>query len=346
MSELYGNRVQSTTDIELMPLVVDTILEGNNVFGRIVRAAKKWKGRTLQIPIKTAKNSTGGSFSGDDLLDTSSTDNRVKLEFTPSWFSKTSKVLMDEQAVNEASSEQQVLDLVALTLQSDAQDAADDLGTQFYGSNASTTKNFLGLADHVDDGSTVATYGGLSRSTYSGLQSTVTASGGTLTLAKMDTLWNAVATSGSIAPSIIVSTPTVQSLYEQLVRPQERVYKPVSKVKNLSLGTGADQKAITYRGVEFVADDKCTSGALLMLNEAFIDFYALTPPKQYRANAVQYRSKIEGNDYSDVDGLGFSHTPWRIPTNQMAMLSYTLFGGQFVCRNPKRQGKLTSVTGI
>ena len=47
----------------------------------------------------------------------------------------------------------------------------------------------LGLAALVDDGTSVSTIGGISRSTYTTLKGTVTASSGTLTLAKLDTLW-------------------------------------------------------------------------------------------------------------------------------------------------------------
>ena len=85
-----------------------------------------------------------------------------------------------------------------------------------------SSKDPLGLAAVVDDGTSVSTIGGLSRSTYATLASTVTASSGTLTLAKMDTLWNAVV-SGSQKPSISLTTEAVFAFYGQLLRPQERI---------------------------------------------------------------------------------------------------------------------------
>jgi hypothetical protein len=66
----------------------------------------------------------------------------------------------------------------------------------------------LGLTDICDDGTTVATYGGQSRTTYTTLAATKTASGGALSLDKMETLHNAVS-SGSQLPTIGVCNETV-----------------------------------------------------------------------------------------------------------------------------------------
>jgi hypothetical protein len=64
------------------------------------------------------------------------------------------------------------------------------------------------LYDNILDGTTVATYGGQNRGTYTTLNATKTASGGSLSLDKMETLHNAV-TSGSRAPTIGVCNETV-----------------------------------------------------------------------------------------------------------------------------------------
>lgn len=203
-----------------------------------------------------------------------------------------------------------------------------------------SSKDILGLAAAVDDGVTVATYGGQSRSTYSSLASTVTASGGTLTLAKMATLWNAVA-SGSQKPTVIYTTELVWSLYEQLLQPQERITKSAGNVKGMKGGTGFT--ALEYRGIPVLADEKATSGVLLYLNEDFIDFYALP---MAMTEPVKYKAQIEGNDYDSPVGLGFSWSGFIKPTNQAALVGHIYLGGQLVSRNSKRHGKLTGITGI
>jgi len=339
MSELYGQRIQTTVQTEYLPFVVDTVLNSNVMFQRVVRAAKKWSGRTLRVPVKVAKNSTGTSFRGFDTFSVGATDNRQFMEFTPSFYQITCALPGDELSV--ADTESKVLDLMKLTIQSDTEDMADDLGTIFYSDGTGNgSKDPLGLAALVDDGSAVSTIGGLSRSTYPTLASTVTASGGTLSLAKVDTLW-AATTSGAQKPTAIYTTEAVFNFYGQLLRPQERINKDVGTMKGLTGGTGFT--ALVYNGKPILMDEKCTSGAFIMLNEDFVDWYALP---YYNAKPIAYKSQIEGNDYAAPVGLGFSWSDWIIPANSASVVGHIYFGGQFVTTNPKRHGKLTSITGI
>jgi len=339
MAELYGQRIQTTVQTKYLPFVVDTVLNSNVLFQRIVRASKKWSGRTLRAPIKVSKNTTGQSFRGFDTFSVAATDNRQFLEFTPSFYQITCALPGDELSV--ADTEEKVLDLMKLTIQSDTEDMADDLGTLFYADGTGNGgKDPLGLAALVDDGSAVSSIGGLSRSTYTTLQSTVTASSGILSLAKIDTLWSAV-TSGAQKPTAIYTTETGFNLYGQLLRPQERINKDASLVKGLQSGTGFT--ALDYMGKPVIMDEKCTSGAFIMLNEKFVDFYALP---FFNAKAVSYKSQIEGNDYEAPIGLGFSWSDWIIPANAGSVVGHIYFGGQFITTNPKRHGKLTGVTGI
>lgn len=339
MAELYGQRIQTTVQQKYLPFVVDTTLNSNVLFQRIVRAGKKWNGRTLRVPVKVSKNTTGQSFAGFDTFSTAATDNRQYLEFTPSFYQITVALPGDELSV--ADTEDKVLDLMKLTIQSDTEDMADDLGTIFYADGTgNSNKDPLGLAALVDDGTSVANIGGLARATYTTLKSTVTASGGTLTLAAIDTLWSAV-TSGSQKPTAFYTTETVFNLYGQLLRPQERITKDASRMKGLVGGTGFS--ALEYNAKPILADEKCTSGALIALNEDFVDWYALP---FFGAKSVQYKSQVKGNDYSAPLGLGFSWSDWIIPANAGAVVGHIYFGGQFITTNPKRHGKLTGVTGI
>lgn len=339
MTELYGQRIQTTVQTHYLPFVVDTVLNSNVMFQRIVRAAKKWSGRTLRSPIKVSKNVTGTSFRGMDTFSVAATDNRQFLEFTPSFYQITVALPGDELSV--ADTDDKVLDLMKLTIQSDTEDMADDLGTIFYADGTGNgSKDPLGLAALVDDGSSVATIGGLSRTTYPTLASTVTASGGTLTLAKLDALWIAV-TSGAQRPTAIYTTEAIFNFYGQLLRPQERIVKDASTVKGLKGGTGF--KALNYNGVDVFMDEKCTAGTLFMLNEDFLTFYALP---YYNAKPVAYKDQIEGNDYDTPVGLGFSWSDWIIPANSASVVGHIYFGGQFITNNPKRHGKLTGITGI
>lgn len=339
MAEIYGQRIQTTVKEKYLPYVVDTILNSNVLFQRIVRGAKQWSGRVLRVPIKVSKNSTGTSFRGFDTFSTSATDNRQFLEYTPSFYQITCALPGDELSV--ADTEDKVLDLMKLTIQSDTEDMADDLGTIFYADGTgNSSKDPLGLAALVDDGNTVANIGGLSRSTYTTLQSTVTASGGTFTLAQVDTLWSAV-TSGAQKPTAFYTTEAVFNFYGQLLRPQERITKDTSKMKGMTGGTGFS--ALEYNATPILADEKATAQNFIALNENFVDWYALP---FFNAKAIGYKSQIKGNDYEAPIGLGFSWSDWIIPANAGSVAGHIYFGGQFITTNPKRHGKLTGITGI
>lgn len=335
------NRLLTTTRFKLMPKVVDTVLNSNVFATRMLGKAKKWSGSSMKFPVKYQTNNTFTSFDGFDTFSTSAVDTRVNMEFNPAFAQISVSVPMTELSMN--ATEDGILDLMALELKSSAQDMADAVGTQFYSDGTgNSNKDFLGLAALVDDGTSVATIGGLSRSTYTTLQSTVTASSGTLSLAKMATLWNAI-TSGGVKPTIGITTETVFSLYEQLLQPQERIVKDVGLIKG-GLKSGTGYTGLDYKGMPILMDEKCTSGVLFFLNEDFLDFYAL-PMKG--TEPVKYKSvDIEGNDYSDVLGLGFSWSDWIKPVNQAALVGHVYLGGQLLTDNPKRHGKLTGITSV
>lgn len=340
MAELYGQRIQTTVGEKYLPFVVDTILNSNVLFQRVVRAGKKWSGRVLRAPVKVSKNTTGTSFRGFDTFSVSATDNRQFLEFTPAFYQITCALPGDE--LSTADTEDKVLDLMKLTIQSDTEDMADDLGTIFYSTGlGNSSKDPLGLAALVDNGDTVATLGGLSRATFTTLQSTVTASGGTLTLALIDTLWNAV-TSGSQKPTINYTTEAVFSFFGQLLRPQERIVKEASRIKGGMVG-GTGFSALEYNAKPIVADEKATAQAFIFVNENFVDWYALP---YFNAKPIAYKSQVEGNDYEAPIGLGFSWSDWIIPANSASVVGHIYLGGQFITTNPKRHGKLTGITGI
>jgi hypothetical protein len=55
---------------------------------------------------------------------------------------------------------------------------------------------------------------------------------------------------------------------------------------------------------------------------------------------------MEGNDYGQPMGLGFSWSGWIKPSNSATVIGHIYLGGNLVSFNPKRHGKLTGVTGV
>ncbi len=106
----------------------------------------------------------------------------------------------------------------------------------------------------VDDGTNATTIGGVTRATYgSQLNGYVLASGGTMTLAKLATVFDGASAAGleSEEPNIGVTTKTVWSLLEQLYSPQVRA-------EYASVGYNA--LALRGEGISKVADLKGAAG--------------------------------------------------------------------------------------
>jgi len=338
------NSLTSVTNQTLAPQVVDTILKNNVGLTRFLTRAKKWKGETMKFPIKFQKGIAGQSFSGYDTFSTAASDTRINMSFTPRFFETNVSLPLDQVWINESAGEAKIIDLAEVEMASRAEDMADSLGDIFYSDGTgNSSKDFTGLAAIVDDGSAVASYGGLTRSTYTTIKATVTASSGVLSLAKMATLYFAV-TSGSQKPTLGLTTEAIFALYEQLLTPQEQIYKDASVMKGgLTGGTG--YTTLFYKGFPILADEKCPDGKLYFINEDTIDFYAVEAKTGVEPVRIKLQD-IKGNNYSAVEGLGFKWSGWIKAQNSAALVGHFYLGGDFICTNPKRNGVLTGITTI
>ena len=301
----FTNRVDTLTLDYLVPQVVDTVLRGNTFATAMLAKTKKFRSSTMDFPLKYQKGVAGTSFAGFDLLPTSASDTRVLMVYNPKFYAINVALPGTEIAANNTM--QKVMDLATVEMRGRAQDMADDIGTLLYADGTGNgSKDFLGLAAVVDDGSAVSTIGGLSRTTYPTLASTVTASSGTISLAKMRTLYNAIA-DATVIPTTSYTTYTVWQLYESLLQPQERIMKDVNIATNFKGYTGF--KTLEFAGLPVIPDRKCTSGVLFFLNEEFLDFYALpTAIPQFGGEPVPVASKLfVGNSYNEVGSLGFGN---------------------------------------
>lgn len=228
-----------------------------------------------------------------------------------------------------------------------AQDAADDVGTFFQGDGtAFGGKAPMGLAGIVDDGTTLANYGGLSRATYTGLNATLTASSGTISLLKIRQLANSIS-DGRVAPTMAITDYTTYSYVEQLMQTfQRNTYSDFSNMR-MGTGVGAAGNGLIWGGLTIFRDRKITVGNFYLLNLDFLNFYGL---KWWKGTPVSLKSEvINGNiyEYNPANATkAFTWTNWIQAYNQGAVNGFMIMGGQLICTNPFRNGVLTGVSGI
>jgi len=237
--------------------------------------------------------------------------------------------------------------LMKVMMESRAQDGADDIGTFFQqDGTANGGKAPSGLGNIVDDGTVAATYGGLSRATYSGINATVTASGGTISLLKIRQLANSIS-DGAVAPDMAITDYTTWAYIEQLIQAFQRNTYTDGPNQGQTAGVGAKSNGLYWGGLQIYRDKKVATGTFYLLNTKFLEFYGLN---YFDGTPVSLKSElIKGNIYEFNPAnatKAFTWTGWVKAYNQAAMNGFMILGGQLICRAPMRQGKLTGVTGI
>lgn len=336
--------VTTTTNQYLAPFWVDLVLRDNYFFGKIMQKTKKWSGSQMLFPIKYQKGTASVAFNGFDLLPISQTPTTVNTTFYPSFVATNVALAGSDLSINDTP--MQTLNLMKVTMESRAQDAADDVGNFLQGDGTSFGgKAPMGLTGAVDNGTVLPTYGGLSRAAYSGLNSTVTASGGTISLVKVRTLWNNIS-DGPVIPNFIVTDYTTWGYFEQLQTPYQRNNMDFSPAgRTVSQTSGYSEQR--WDGMIISRDKKVTTGYFYMLNLDMLEWYAL---KWWEGEKVSPKAKdIEGNVYEDklyAPGDAFTWTGMIKSYNQGTVNGFMVLGGQLINKAPFRSGVLTGITGV
>lgn len=336
--------IQTTTNQYLAPFWTDLVLRDNYFFGKVMQKTKKWNGSQMLFPIKYQKGVASVAFNGFDLLPITQQPVAVNMTFYPTFVATNVALAGSDLSVNATA--MQTLQLMKVTMESRAQDAADDIGNFLQGDGTSFGgKAPMGLDGIVDDGTVLASYGGLSRATYSGLNSTVTASGGTISLVKVRTLWNNIS-DGPVIPDFILTDYTTWGYFEQLQTPYQRNNQDFSPSQRTVAQTSGYSEQ-RWDGMVISRDKKVTTGDFIMLNMKFLDWYAL---KWWEGDRVSPKAKdINGNVYEDklyAPGDAFTWTGMIKSYNQGTINGFMILGGQLITTAPFRQGKLTGITGV
>ena len=356
------SRVSDLTYQKIYAKVVDQVLNSPTYYSRLVSAGKPFEGKTEDVVYDIAPDTQGQFFTGLETLNSAAVSTTVTGSYAHTAYTQPQVSIMLESFANTGS--QQAIDLDTFKYEKAAAQALQALGSAIYGFG--TANQPLGLGQIVNDSGTV---GGLSRSTYTSLNATVTASSGTLTLAKMAALWDAISASGlrTEEPNVGVTTKTVWSLYEQLLAPNIRTeynmagYPALAVRGKFMMRNKAELKnaqgftALTYRGIPIIKDDFATSGVLFFLNEDYFDWKGRTiVPEMYKDTlqkvdlGTMSAYEVTGAEALDLPSEyngWFYQKPLTIP-DQAGRIARFYEIGQMVPRSFRRQGKLTGITSV
>lgn len=312
-----------------------------------MQKTKKWNGAQMLFPMKYQKGVASVAFNGFDLLPITQQPVAVNMTFYPTFVATNVALAGSDLSIN--ATPLQTLSLMKVTMESRAQDAADDIGNFLQGDGTSFGgKAPSGLANIVDNGTVAATYGGLARPTYTGLNATVTASGGTISLVKVRTLWNAIS-DGPVIPDFIVTDYTTWGYFEQLQTPFQRNNQDfVPAQRTVAQTSGYTEQR--WDGMIISRDKKVTTGNFYMLNTSEqygLKWFGL---KWWEGERVSPKAKdIVGNVYEDkiyAPGDAFTWTGMIKAYNQGTVNGFMILGGQLISPAPFRNGVLTGISGV
>src|ERR1700722_11001928 len=211
-------RVDGTTQRKLYTKVVDNILNSATLYSRWVSSGTPFEGKTVDVTYDVISDTSGQFFTGLETLNSTATNTTVTGSYAHTAFTQPAVSIMLESFANVGSLG--IINLDKFKYEKAGAQAMQALGSAIYGTGTANQPDGLGAI--IDDGTSVGTIGGLSRSTYPALDATKTAfTASTLTLGQMATLYsNAIASGMDMEePNVAFTTKTIFDLYEQLLAP-------------------------------------------------------------------------------------------------------------------------------
>jgi len=291
-----------------VPKLVDNIFDSNAFFMRMKKKGKMptYSGGTkIMQPIIYATNTSGGWYSGDANLTIDAVDTKTALEFNPKFGYQSITVLRTDILKN--SGDAAVIDLVKAEFQVAERSMRDRFGTGLF-SDGTDSESITGARVFC---STSSTYGGISQSTYSWLQSQVDSSSTTLTIPTLQTQFEAASEDNDM-PTVAFTTGTLYNAYYGQLQPQQR----------FSDGDTARGgfKNILYNGIPVMIDSHVPANHWFFFNENYIDL----------------RTHKDEN---------FRFEPFlRVPQNNVNYAKIW-WAGELVCSAPRYQALLSALTG-
>ena len=343
-----------TTQYNIVGKIIDIVTEQSPFMIYILSNQKKWEGMSNRFPVKYQHSTNGTNFTGLEKFNTDVTNNWVYMKFSPVGKEQPVAIAGLDLDINAT---KPVISLMRGKLEEAAIDMADVVAGQFY--TIQSGKAFLSLLDVADDGTNVSEYGGLSRSTYTGIQGNYTASVGTLSRSIIATM-DSACTHGFETPDLILTPSTVWNYVETIVAaslqtsvdklylngyPQWTRTGIVPSRAGLKGETGFN--AIYYRGKPFVVDAKAPAGTMLFVNTKHIAFYGLPTtvegykPFKWGGDVIE---DVYDKDLPKVHGWAFSG--FKVPQDQYGISGHVLLNGNLIADNPRLFGQLTGITGV
>lgn len=351
---IFNSAVTTTTREFILPKVFDQVTNGTPGLMTFLQRPKEWKtGTSYKFAIKYQDTTNGGNIGIADRLDTDRQNVRVQANFNLKATYKPVVVAIAETTANMG--DEQIVDLLDTEFDSQAQSLMNNLAQNLYTGNG-TGNDWDSLNNAASDSTLFATYGDLSRSTYSAWEGYYLASAGALTLAKLATAFDDV-THGVDAPDLCLTTKAIWSTYESLLTPAVRANFSTSGYPKMNAwggvpansGLGADQGFVylSFRGCPIAKDEQVPSGKFFITNTKNFGFVGFDYKDEniMSANFKQTSDAVPSGVPGNVKSTrGFQFRKMMSPVDQLTKVGYLIYAGNFVATQCRLQGQLAGAS--
>lgn len=351
-------RVDNLGNPKLYGKVVDQILLSPTVMTRSMFGAKAFDQKVMDIDLDVVSDTQGQWVTGLEELNMSAVSTTVRTSFAHAAFTQPQVSIMLESFANVGS----VIPLDTFKYEKAAAQVVQQIGSAAYGQG--TGNQILGLEAIVDNGTNNATIGGISRSTYTSLNSYLaTVTSNKLTLALLDTMHDNVRAAGLTGekPNVAYTSKTIWSLYGQLLQPFVRQSYRDGHYDQLANNdhwgrrhatgdkAGAGFDGLSYRTLTMIDDDFCGAAKLYMVNEDYVNWYGRSVvPDEYK-NTMDHVSFGDDKTYEGTGAMAasampstdhgfFYQSPQQMPTQGGKYGRFWAIG-QYIASSYRRHGK-------
>lgn len=351
---IFNAAVTTTTREFILKKVYDQVTTGTPGLMTFLQRPKEWTtGTSYKFAIKYQDTTNGGNMGIADKLDSDRQNVRVQANFNLKAANKPVVVAIAETTANMG--DEQIVNLLDTEFDSQAQSLMTLMGQNLYTGNG-TGNDWDSLANAAADSTLFATYGDLSRSTYSKWNGYYLAATGALTLAKLATADDAV-TIGVDSPDLALTTKALWSSYEALLTPSVRANFSTAGYPRMnawggvpsSQGLGGTQGFVylTFRGTPIAKDEQVPSGKFFLVNTKAFSFVGFNYEDEniMTANFKQTSDAVPSGVPGNVKSTrGFQFRKMMSPVDQLTKVGYLIYAGNFVATESRLLGQLSAAS--
>ncbi len=254
------DQISAVTRVHYIPKMTDTIYDSDPLLKRSKDkfTQKIGGGTAIRQPLAYAQPTAGGWYTGADTLDVTDTNEFAAAEYDWKQLYQNVVITGRDRMVNNG--DDAVLNFVKEKVKNAGRKIRDVLTDGLY-NDGTTTNGIVGLRDIVATNQTV---GGLSQTTYSWWAAQVDSSTTTLTMAALQTQFNAASINNE-HPSVILATRANYNRYYALLQPQQRFTDSESAKGGFT--------SLMFNGIPYISGSKVPANHIFMLNEEYLHLW-------------------------------------------------------------------------